>query len=60
MDEISTAVRDEIDGKSRLIGDELFRELEPAIVTALEMYELNEYHVKDITDAVVEALEKMR
>ena len=60
MDEVSTAVQEEIEGKSKLIGEELFRELEPVILTALEMYETNEYHVKDITDAVVKAIEKMR
>ena len=60
MDEVSTAVTDEIEGKSKLIGEEIFRELEPLILTALEMYETNEYHVKDITDAVVKAIEKMR
>ena len=60
MIEISTAVSEEIDGKAKLIGEELFRELKPVILTGLEMYETNEYHVRDVTDAVVKAIEKMR
>ena len=60
MDEVSTAVKDEIEGKAKLIGEEMFRELEPVILTALEMYETNEYHVRDITNAVVKAMEKIR
>ena len=59
MDEVSQVVRAEIDGKARLIGDELFRELEPVIQTMLEMYEENDYHVKDITDAIVSAAEQI-
>ena len=60
MDEVSTAVSEEIDGKAILIGEELFQELEPVILTALEMYETNEYHVRDIADNVIKAIEKMR
>ena len=60
MDEVSTAVKVEIEGKAKLIGEEMFRELEPVILTALEMYETNEYHVRDITNAVVKAMEKIR
>lgn len=60
MDEVAVALKDEIDGKAKLIGKEMFNELEPAILTALEMYETNQYHVKDIIDAIVSALEKIR
>ena len=60
MDEISQAVRAEIDGKVRFVGNELFRELEPMLETMLQMYEENEYNVKDVTDAVVSAAEKIR
>ena len=60
MDEVSTAVKVEIEGKAKLIGEEMFREFEPVILTALEMYETNEYHVRDITNAVVKAMEKIR
>ena len=67
MAQISEAVQYEADQKTEMIVQSIAEELEPLTMIMLEeaerfarMYETNQYHVRDITDAAVASMEEVR
>ena len=52
----TTSMRNEMTRKAQMISASVAEEMEPITETLAIMYEKNKYHLRDITEAVVEAI----
>jgi len=60
VDEIVADVSEELRQKNAIVSHELTDELMPLAEASVAMYERNDYHVRDVVDAVLRAMECVR